>query len=347
MVSVTENLVSRTMNVRKPQLNEEYPPADEPADIRKMAALVDALHHPQKDGRSCGPSMPRTRVASRPCLSWNRTCPMNTGFGVFKEPQTYPIIIRFSNASEFVESDASGTPRGMAIKIPNVDGERAIEGDGESSQDFLLVDTPAFIFSAVKDYTILFALRRRLKFDPLALLVYFFSYPFQTLRIIKTIKNKSKNSLIRRYWSMSPFRLGSRAVKFSAKPQDANSSIASMEGDETAPNFLFTRLAESLRDHDAAFDFMVQFQEDPVLMPIEDASVEWEESQSPFRKVATIRIPAQDLDSHEMVEFRNSCEDLSFNPWHTLADHRPLGGLNRLRRAAYEVSVRRRLQKLS
>jgi hypothetical protein len=92
---------------------------------------------------------------------------------------------------------------------------------------------------------------------------------------------------------------------------------------------------------------MVQFQEDPVSMPIEDASVEWNESRSRFRKVGTIRIPAQDLESPEMLEFRNSCEVLSFNPWHALADHRPLGGLNRLRRGSYEMSVRRRLQKPS
>jgi len=92
---------------------------------------------------------------------------------------------------------------------------------------------------------------------------------------------------------------------------------------------------------------MVQFQKDPVRMPIEDASVEWKKSDSDFRKVATVRIPAQVLGSDEMRAFRASCEDLSFNPWHTLAEHRPLGGLNRLRRAAYEVSVQRRRQKPS
>jgi hypothetical protein len=79
-------------------------------------------------------------------------------------------------------------------------------------------------------------------------------------------------------------------------------------------------------------------------MPIEDASVEWKESDSSFRKVATLRIPAQDLGSAAMQAFRASCEHLSFNPWHTLADHLPLGGLNRLRRIAYEVSVQRRRQ---
>ena len=333
------------MSTSRLKLNEEYPPPDEPADIRKMVALIDELHHPQPDGRMLRAQHAKDTGCVKALLIVEPNLPDEYRYGVFREPRTFPIIIRFSNASDSVQSDASGTPRGMAIKVPHVDGERAIEGDGESAQDFLVVDSPAFIFQAVKDYTILFALRRRLKFDPLALFVYFFMYPLQTLRVIKTVTNKSKNSLIRRYWSMAPFRLGTRAVKFSAKPQEANLSTAAVSGDEDSPNFLFSRLADFLLQNDACFDFMVQFQEDAVLMPIEDASVEWKESLSPFRKVATIRIPAQDLRSAEMGEFRKSCEDLSFTPWHALADHRPLGGLNRLRRAAYEVSVRRRLQK--
>jgi hypothetical protein len=329
------------------RLNEEYPPADEPADIRKMVALIDALHHPQNDGRVLRAQHAKDTGCVKALLTVLPGLSPEFCFGVFREPRTYPVIIRFSNASDSVMSDSSGTPRGMAIKILQVEGERAIDGDGESSQDFLLVDSPAFIFSAVKDYTILFALRQRLRFDMLAILAYFFIYPSQTLRLIKSSRNKINNSLIRQYWSMSPFRLGPRAVKFSAKPQDANVSTASEEGAESDFNFLVARLADSLKANDASFDFMVQFQEDPVSMPIEDASVEWNESRSPFRKVATIRIPAQDLESPEMMEFRNSCEVLSFNPWHALADHRPLGGLNRLRRGAYEMSVRRRLRKPS
>ena len=146
---------------------------------------------------------------------------------------------------------------------------------------------------------------------------------------------------------MTPFRLGPRAVKFTAKPLDANFRSTPLEGPEDAKNFLFQRLASYLKEGDASFGFMVQFQNDPVRMLIEDASAEWKESESPFRKVATVRIPAQDLGSGEMLAFRAACENLSFTPWHALAEHRPLGGLNRLRRVAYEVSLRRRQQKSS
>src|SRR4051812_34225165 len=140
---------------------------------------------------------------------------------------------------------------------------------------------------------------------------------------------------------MTPFRLGTRAAKFTAKPpgENANASpTGALEGT------LIRKLATHLKGSDASFDFMVQPQKDPVRMPIQDASVEWSESASPFRKVATIEIPRQALGSEEMRRFRASCEALSFNPWHSLAEHRPLGGLNRLRRVAYEASVRRRLE---
>ncbi len=77
---------------------------------------------------------------------------------------------------------------------------------------------------------------------------------------------------------------------------------------------------------------MVQFQTDAEAMPVEDATVEWDEAASPFRKVATVRIPAQSFDSPAQMEF---CENLAFNPWRSLAEHRPLGGLNRARKDLY------------
>jgi hypothetical protein len=68
-------------------------------------------------------------------------------------------------------------------------------------------------------------------------------------------------------------------------------------------------------------------------MPVEDPTVRWKESQSPFVPVADIHIPSQEFDTPARNAF---CENLSFNPWHAIEDHRPLGGLNRIRKAVYE-----------
>ena len=78
---------------------------------------------------------------------------------------------------------------------------------------------------------------------------------------------------------------------------------------------------------------MVQFQSDGQRTPIEDAMVEWKESDSPYRPVARIRIPPQRVDDPARLRV---CED-SFNPWHALNEHRPLGSMNRARREIYQA----------
>jgi hypothetical protein len=329
------------MSRRKPELDQEDPPPDENDDIKKMVELIRAIHHAQRDGRVLRAQHAKDTGCVKARIVVERDLPDEYRRGVFRTQKPYDAVIRFSNGSEFAESDGKGTPRGMAIKVLSVEGERVPEDSGGTVQDFLLVDSPAFIFGAVKDYTALFALRKRLRFDLLALLAFAPFYPRQALNILKAKRNKIENSLIRQYWSMAPFLLGTRAAKFSAMPPNKKGN-ASSTGD--LEGTLVQKLATHLKGNDATFDFMVQLQTDPVRMPIEDASVEWSESASRFRKVATIEIPRQDLGSEEMRRFRASCEDLSFNPWHSLAEHRPLGGLNRLRRVAYEASVRRRLE---
>jgi hypothetical protein len=85
---------------------------------------------------------------------------------------------------------------------------------------------------------------------------------------------------------------------------------------------------------DVAFDFYVQFQTDARKMPIEDASVEWTERESPYVRVAEVRIPRQSIDVQGREQ---ACERTSFNPWNCLTVHRPLGAMNRVRRTIYEA----------
>lgn len=322
-------------------LNTEYPPPDEARDIERMLSHIAALHHPQTDGRMLRAQHAKNTGCVRASFIVDPDLSDEYRHGLFKEPRTFDAIVRFSNASDAVAADGKGTARGMAIKVQNVEGRRAIEGDGDTSQDFLLVNEPAFVFAAVKDYTLLFGLRRRLRLDPLALLLFAFRYPRQAFKVAKAKTQTVEGSLICRYFSMTPFLLGPRAVKFSAKPDPANSEPGPT-GLNQDFDFLFERLADHLRNHGAAFEFMVQFQTDAKRMRIEDAMTVWPESDSQFRRVARLVIPPQDLGSEENRAFRNSIEPLSFTPWHALADHKPLGGLNRLRRFAYELSVRRR-----
>ena len=91
-------------------------------------------------------------------------------------------------------------------------------------------------------------------------------------------------------------------------------------------------MVRTLADGDWAMDFMVQVQTDPFRMPIEDATVKWPESMSPYVTVARLTMPRQRFDSDEQLAF---ADVLRYNPWHSLAAHRPLGNSNRARRRMY------------
>jgi hypothetical protein len=63
--------------------------------------------------------------------------------------------------------------------------------------------------------------------------------------------------------------------------------------------------------------------------------VEWPEHDSPYFPVGRIVVPAQNAYSAERRVYFD--ELLSFNPWHALADHRPLGNVMRARLKAYQA----------
>ena len=103
------------------------------------------------------------------------------------------------------------------------------------------------------------------------------------------------------------------------------------------PDGLRAAVNEHFASHGAEWELRVQLCTDLEAMPIEDASVPWPEDKSPFVTVARIVVPPQiawnDQRSVEMDD------GLSFSPWHGLAAHRPLGSINRVRRAAYSASA--------
>lgn len=156
---------------------------------------------------------------------------------------------------------------------------------------------------------------------------------FHETMIARAIQNKVMvNPLDATYWSMVPSRLGERQMKFSATPC-ANAKFLSPSNSN---NRLGENLTATLAGGDACFIFRVQLRGNPQAMPIEDATIEWSEKQSPPIPVARITIPRQ---KPEQGEF---CEALSFNPWNGLTEHRPLGGISRARKEVYQEISRLR-----
>ncbi|WP_050799725.1 hypothetical protein [Streptomyces himastatinicus] len=113
--------------------------------------------------------------------------------------------------------------------------------------------------------------------------------------------------------------------------------------DSSDPDYLRHELTMRLATGDVCFELCVQRYADERRTPVEDGSVEWRESDAPVVPVALLTVPRQDLDTAAARSAARRIEQLAFNPWHTTEEFRPLGNLNRARKAAYEAAAAHRL----
>jgi len=99
-------------------------------------------------------------------------------------------------------------------------------------------------------------------------------------------------------------------------------------------DYLRNAMVATLEQEDVEFDIRLQLQTDPYRMPIENNAVLWPEKRSPRIAAATLRIPRQKFNSPAQIEFEKR---LSYNPWHCIPEHRPLGNQSRARKRMYWV----------
>jgi hypothetical protein len=244
--------------------------------------------------------------------------------GIFAIPRTFEAWIRFANASS--QSDREKDVRGMAIRLSGVPGQNLTPG--ATRQDFVLNSHPVMVAANTKDFL---ELLKAMDAGGLRQVSYFLSHP-RSAMIGFQARQQPTSHLDIPYWSATPYLFGrEHAVKYVVQPISTRGTALPNPLTDT---YLRDRLRAHLRESDASFEFFIQFQTDTRRMPIEDATVEWREADSPYVRVARIRIPRQDIDAAGRAE---ACEQISFNPWHCLADHRPLGSLNRARREIYEA----------
>lgn len=210
-----------------------------------------------------------------------------------------------------------------------------------------MIDHPVFPFPDPRAYVEAISRKSIPLIGKGVLLAHLALFEPEELKIIETIRHTHVASPLEiGYFSAAPFWLGpaagegGHAVKYSSVSRQANRTAPPERPEDLADDYLTQALTRGLQSQEAVFDFKLHLQTDPVAMPVEDVSVEWEESASNPVKVATLRIPPQNVDGSG--ELATECESMSFNPWHALAEHRPMGGMNRLRGVVYQASVARR-----
>jgi Catalase len=328
-------------------LGEKLAPGEADSAAR-VAAIIEAhLRHMYAAGTIYRDAHPKADGCVKATLTVEAGLPALLRRGLFHTAKSYDAVIRFSNSSEDrTRADTEGDGRGMAIKVLGIP-EVPLTQDpmGPASQDFILINHPTFPVADPTKYATLIGY-----VDSSDKLTNFFT-PILSFLLLgwtgaknatETTASHIDSPLNTRYWSMVPYQLGPRgaavAVKYSAAPCVAHAIVLPKTSD---PNYLRHVMAAALApgSSSACMKLMVQPRTSDD-MSVEDSRMEWHEAAAPFYKVATISIPAQTFDTPQQ---NIACEKLSYSPWHARAEHKPLGAMNRMRKAIYErISAVRR-----
>jgi len=309
--------------------NEEVPANEDAATQQIVQMIEESVRAEAKNGLARRGAHAKAHGCVQAEFRVLDNLPEEVRVGIFREPRAYPAWIRYSNAFGKMQDDSVGDARGMAIKLMGV--ERSESG----TQDFVMINHPVFLVRNAADYV---EFQKALSEDS-PVKFFFpslnpFNFRLHEFGIAIAIRStKVANPLDTRYWSTTPYLFGDTAMKFSARPCVAASPFV----ETSSPDFLRENIQKHLAQSEACFDFLVQLRKLPTEMPIEDPTIEWSEKDAPFIPVARITIPAQAFTSPEQLAF---CENLSFTPWHTIPEHRPLGGINRVRKTVYDTISR-------
>ena len=243
--------------------------------------------------------------------------------GIFKPGASYPAQLRFASATS--DDDRDKDFRGLSIKLRGVPGEPLWGQSGQ--QDILLNSYPALFAADPGDFLDFI----NATLDDKVWRYFINPTHFYSLGVVLKGREKIDDPFAISYWSTTPYRFGtdpSVAVKYSVRPCAPPAVEITVEKHR---DFLADAMAEHLQQASVCLAFLVQFQTDPDSMPIENASVIWDEAVSPFTKLAEIRIDGADTSAATLA----NCEAMRFNPWQSLPAHQPLGSINRSRRAIY------------
>lgn len=270
--------------------------------------------------------------------------------GIFAKPGAYPAVVRFANADPNVNSDFKPDVRSLSFSVDLVQG--GVAGDGPSRQDFSMQNATTL---PINDSTAFLATMKLLTASNQVAGLW--SLPFRDkLRVLRTLvlAELQARQTIRpyqqlRYWSTVPFRHGPNdVVKYSATPSPDNPARPLQRKNPTG---LQDELIRHLKEDGkmSGFNFGVQFldvekmtywsKRRDVSFWIENASVEWDEAESPFLTVAKLTLlPNSQLssDASETAYF-----DVTGN---ATPDSAPVGSINRARAPAELASRNARMR---
>jgi hypothetical protein len=321
---------------------KEVIPEDEAARFERYAEQLRELQRKNARGGPASRALHAKGVGVEAELTVLADLPEHGRVGLFASPGTYRALVRFSNGAPVRQHDAKGDVRAMAIKVMGVSGKKIIPGmESATTQDFLLNRSPSVPFRHPDEFVwLVLAATRPATLLPRMIGHFGFGRAFSILRqFTRGMSAPMPSVATSRYFSQVAIRFGPYAVRCAVTPH-AQAPEGAKRG--RSQHYLAEDLAARLAEGPLQWDFRVQHFVDETRTPIEDASREWREEDAPFLTVGRVVLPPQKLASPRGQRVAEYVEKLSFDPWHALEEHRPLGSMMRARNHAYRLSTQER-----
>ncbi len=284
--------------------------------------------------------------------------------GLFAQPKSYPVIMRFSTNPGDMLADNVSSPRGLALKVLNVEGDKTANHEGGTTQDFVCISANAFGAPDPKGFLEQIKLFDKNLDTPENVKHAVSVAARATNAVLKAVHLPSAtlegigapatHILGESFSTVAPLRYGAYVAKIGFAP--GNDVLKKLTGESVDLGADYNALEEMIkkffRHETGVWDVKAQLalapddanaEEKDKDFPVEKADKEWPEEKSPWQTVARITVTPQDTYSDSRQTFVD--ERLSFSPWHALEAHRPLGGIMRSRLKAYEEAIKYRVQR--
>jgi len=282
--------------------------------------------------------------------------------GIYAKPGTHGAMVRFSNGTAHLNADKIlGAVCGIGLKIFGIEGRKLLEDEADSTTfDYAMINYPIFFANTVEHYIFIQRLGASAGALPpanqtpqerkarIAKFLHAFITGLDTLEpenwaweelaaIAQFAQIPFQNLLLSTYWTMGAVRHGDYVAKLRVAPvkQFADRVVQRTLDPNAAQQIFRPSLVAELRERPYEFDVQVQLCTSLYEMPIEDVTVRWPESLSPFVTVAKLRLPQQDIGGDDNIERMDAT---SMSAWRVTEEHRPLGNIMRSRKEVYRQS---------
>jgi hypothetical protein len=328
--------VTSLMNARRPRENLQLAQERiQPGEELYLQSIIDSfrqqMHGLWQPGRFERGGNTKTHGMVRGEFVVHSGLPANLRRGIFAEARVFPAWVRFSGPGPYITPDIDDVGfMSISVKLMRVPGPKLMD-DEKFTQDMFGISTPTFVTPNAEANAQL-----QLESVKNAQIFYFANLRHSHMLdlIMQGLWIKTQTSPLEApYFSCVPYLLGEgQAMEYSFWPTSNDRTPVPRLPLRPPDDYLRQALAAALAQRDVELEMRVQVQTDPHLMPIENAGILWPERLSPRIPVATLRLPCQSSDYMAQLAFARR---LRYNPWHCIAEHRPLGNQSRARRQMY------------